>query len=390
MQNWWQTAIQDGFLGRPRANRLLPLDALRGTLIVLMALDHANGLIGGGKLDPELWANLFPNYRGDTLAFLTRFVTHLAAPGFFFLLGAGMALFAKTRRRQGWSSLQIGRFFAVRGLVLITLQFLAENPAWNLGAPPSRTTYFGVLYALGGVMVLGLPLLVIPRRWLVALSLALVVSIELLLPGARTGFIEYPPVQVLLLLPGYTAVGAGGFWVLYPIIPWLGVLGLGISYGRWLVADQEKALRGALWIGLGALLIFLPVRLMDGFGNIRPISPAGPRWMAILNLVKYPPGIAFLLFTLGADLVVLGIFARVKSSLPRAVLQGLAVYGQAPLFFYLAHLYLYATLGLWLAPTGIPRMLPYWLLGLEILFPFCWLYGRFKHTRSPESIWRLF
>jgi branched-subunit amino acid ABC-type transport system permease component len=37
---------------------------------------------------------------------------------------------------------------------------------------------------------------------------------------------------------------------------------------------------------------------------------------------------------------------------------------------------------------GIYRMVPYWLLGLAILFPLCWLYGRFKHSRSPGSLWR--
>jgi uncharacterized membrane protein len=103
-----------------------------------------------------------------------------------------MALLADARRRQGWSRLQIGRFFAVRGLLLVTLQFTLENPAWNLGGPRSSTTYFGVLCALGGVMILGLPLLAVPRRWLIPLSAVLLVSIELL-PGQRTGFIEYPP-----------------------------------------------------------------------------------------------------------------------------------------------------------------------------------------------------
>jgi branched-subunit amino acid ABC-type transport system permease component len=27
-------------------------------------------------------------------------------------------------------------------------------------------------------------------------------------------------------------------------------------------------------------------------------------------------------------------------------------------------------------------------LGLPILFPLCWFYGRFKHSRSPGSLWR--
>ena len=58
--------------------RLLPLDALRGLIIALMALDHANFFIARGKREPELWAGGFPNYRRDALAFLTRLVTHLA------------------------------------------------------------------------------------------------------------------------------------------------------------------------------------------------------------------------------------------------------------------------------------------------------------------------
>ncbi len=388
----WQAARPADLADRPQSRRLLPLDALRGIIIVVMALDHANGLIAGGKLEPELWANLFPDYRGDTVAFLTRFVTHLAAPGFFFLMGAGMVLFAGTRRQQGWSKFQITRFFAARGLLLIILQLFVENPAWNLGQTPSGTTYFGVLYALGGVMIAGLFLLAIPGRWVAPVSLAIIVSIELLLPEQRAGFIEYPPVRSLLLLPGYTSVGDGGFWVLYPILPWLGVLGLGMGYGRWLDTDREKALRGALWLGAAALLLFFPVRLLDGFGNIRPVSVSGPRWMAFLNMVKYPPSITFLSFTLGLNLILLGVCAWVTSPQVRAVLRGLAVFGRAPLFFYLAHLYLYAAIGLALAPhgLGIPRMVPFWLLGLVVLFPLCWLYAKFKHTRSAGSVWRLF
>jgi len=187
----------------------------------------------------------------------------------------------------------------------------------------------------------------------------------------------------LWLLPGYTE----GILVLYPIVPWLGVTGLGMAFGRWLVRDRQQAYRGALWLGLAALLTFIPVRWLGGFGNIRPVQ--GNDWIAVLNVVKYPPGVVFLLLTLGVDLLLLGLLAQI-AKVTQTILWPLAVFGRTPLFFYAAHLYLYAGMSLVVAPDGIgiPRMIPYWLLGLALLFPLCWLYGRFKHRRSLESLWR--
>lgn len=197
-----------------KPSRLLPLDALRGFIIVVMALDHANSLIAHGKLEPELWANQFPNYRGDALTFLTRFGTHLAAPGFFFLLGVGMVLFAMSRRQQGWSKGQIMRHFVVRGTLLILFQFFVENPAWET----TPTGYIGVLYALGWAMLIGSLLLHLSARWLTGLSVLLVVLTELLLPDAGSGFVEYALALRLWLLPGHTQETL----VLYPVMPWLG------------------------------------------------------------------------------------------------------------------------------------------------------------------------
>jgi hypothetical protein len=73
-------------------------------------------------------------------------------------------------------------------------------------------------------------------------------------------------------------------------------------------------------------------------------------------------------------------------------LGALVVFGSCPLFFYIAHLYLYGLIGLTVGPrgTGILPMYPYWLLGLAILCPLCWLYGRFKRRQAPGSLWRLF
>ncbi len=366
-----------------RSTRYIQLDIMRGFIMVVMALDHANYFIARGKAGPELWLGRFPDYQGQALPFLTRAVTHLAAPGFFFLMGAGMLLLAASRQKVDWTQQQIMRHFVIRGAVLVFIQFVVENPAWNIGAGPATSVYFGVLFALGGGMIIGGLFLFISDRWLALLSMLLIFSTEMLLPASRV-YVPYGVALRLWLIPGFTE----GIYVLYPIMPWLGVIGLGIVYARWLQADEKAAWRSALWLGLAALLAFIMVRWLDGFGNIRP--RAGDDWISFLNVVKYPPSLAFLLLTLGVLLTLLGLLARAPRGVVR-VLQPLAVYGRVPLFFYILHLYFYAFLGQWLNldGIGIAAMFPYWLAGLIVLWPLCWGYGRFKQSRPPQSLLRI-
>jgi uncharacterized membrane protein len=112
--------------------RLLPLDALRGLIIIFMALDHANYFIAQQHSSGEHWGGPFPAYE-SALSFLTRLVTHFSAPGFFFLMGVGMLLLAESRRKKGWNEWQITGHFWIRGFVLIMLQILIINPIWKAG-----------------------------------------------------------------------------------------------------------------------------------------------------------------------------------------------------------------------------------------------------------------
>ena len=66
-----------------------------------MALDHANYFVAQRHSPGEYWGGPFPAYT-SAAAFLSRLVTHPAAPGFFFLMGAGAALFAQRRAQEGW------------------------------------------------------------------------------------------------------------------------------------------------------------------------------------------------------------------------------------------------------------------------------------------------
>jgi uncharacterized membrane protein len=379
------------------------VNTLLSTLLTgaVMALDHANSFISHGKRELELWYFLFPNYNDDVLAFLTRFVTHLVAPGFFFLMGVGMALFTLSRRARDWTNRQIITHFLLRGALLILLQFLLENPAWDIGTDSSSLDYFGVLYALGGAMMIGSLLVLLPTTAVLPLSTLLILTTEALLLTPPITYTTFPAAQLLLYIPGFGDIFVPQTLVLYPILPWLGVMGLGLCYGRFLHTNPQRTYQLTSYIALAALMVFIPLHLLNSYGNIRPILTDD--WIGFFNLVKYPPSLTFLLFTLGINLLLLRVFSNqfsvISEQAPTSTLQSplaprlspLPTFGREPLFFYIIHLYLYGLMGLWLNRADTPtiaQMYPYWLLGLVILWPLCWAYGRFKNGRSPHSFWR--
>lgn len=121
------------------AKRLSALDIQRGFIMVLMALDHVVAFVY--RYHPsEVWAGAWTRY-SSWERFVTRLVTHLCAPGFFLLMGAGVALFLEARRRDGWTDSKARSFLWKRGLLLMLINQLVENRAWTLGfmtsqAPP--------------------------------------------------------------------------------------------------------------------------------------------------------------------------------------------------------------------------------------------------------------
>ncbi|MEJ2013891.1 MAG: heparan-alpha-glucosaminide N-acetyltransferase domain-containing protein [Anaerolineales bacterium] len=360
--------------GRQRA-----LDALRGLIIVFMALDHANYFIAQRHSSGEYWGGAFPVYT-DLPSFLTRFVTHFCAPGFFLLMGAGMSFFAASRRNRGWSWGAVLRHFLLRGLLLVALQLLLINLAWHWGPYPFPSFYIGVLIALGGTMILGSLLLPLRDLPLAGLILILFVGTELLHPAPELwGKLNIDVLNLLLLRPG----GDDLLWSNYPILPWLELVIFGMLLGRWMRRDPRKTLSRTWIIGASFLMLFLILRSLDGFGNIRPRP--GTNWMDFLNPVKYPPSMTFTLLTTGVNLIllsVLGWLSRRKA----AWLNILTAFGRAPLLVYVLHLFLYLALGRLLTPGGSSLLPMYalWLLGLAVLYPLAVWYSGWK-VRQPAA-----
>lgn len=381
---------------RPPAKRLLSLDALRGLIMILMAVDHVSWFVGKVH-QGEFWGIDLPRYP-DVLSFLTRWLTHLCAPGFFFLMGVGMILFAASRRQAGWTENKIMLFFIKRGLLLILLQLVVVNGAWLLGTfsealkiiePPGGgedvRLYFGVLYGLGANMI-GFALLLRLRAntaFIALLSIGSILAVQSLTPGAPQSGVLFSPLLRVILIPGHT-----GLWqCFYPLIPWLGVTGFGIIFGELLLKNREKLFRYTAVVGTGCLIFFVFLRWTGGYGNFHAWDNG---WMSFLNVTKYPPSLSFILLTLGINFLLLYLFSRMEHLLPR-IGRPLLIFGRSALFFYIAHLYLFAVIG-FAFPNGAAFQLMYlvWLLGLLLLYPMCRWYEGFKRSKPVESVWRYF
>ncbi len=367
-------------------SRLAALDLGRGLIMLLMALDHANSMAGlhtqGGG---EFWGGQFPDYASLT-AYLTRAVSHMCAPGFALLMGAGMALLAGRQQGAGGGSGAIGRF-ALRGGLLIALQFTLENWAWRLGAgfPYGGGIYVGVLAMLGACMLLAGPLARMNAVVLLASAAAAMALGWLLLPPFADWGEPVPLWLRLLAVPGR----GSGIIVLYPLLPWLGIVLAGLALGHALRRDAGTVLGRLPWIGLGLLLLFALLRAWGGeLANLRPL-PGGHLWSAFYA-VKYPPSPAYLCLTLGAFLLVTGLLHRLRPRRHGAYLRLLQAVGRSALPFYVLHLWLYALLG-WLTAPGVNLAGVYlvWLAGLVPLVPACLGWSRFKASRPCNSAWRL-
>ena len=376
---------------QPSSSRLIPVDALRGLIMIFMALDHTSYFLT--RAHPADWWGIPLQHYPSPLVFLTRFVTHPCAPGFFFLLGLSMVFFAESRRGLGWPDGRIRRYFLWRGLILIGLQLFAENIAWALvplqETAPGKTSlifmYLGVLYALGLSMIICGWLLRLRSSILIGAGVVAVLMTQFLTPGPRA----YPVSTILFSGLSSFLVRQAFLRVKYPVIPWLGVALLGMALGRKMARDPRRAYRQAFLFGTGAVVLFPIVRFIGWpVGDFHP--PAGSGWIAFLNLTKYPPSLAFILVTLGIDLLLLAFLSRREETLERWG-KPLLVFGRTALFFYIVHLYVFGLTGLALS-KAIPLgwMYLFWLGGLVLLYFLCSWYARFKAQKAPSSIWRMF
>ena len=375
--------------------RITSIDATRGLVMIIMALDHIRDFIHTDSL-----SNNSTNLATTTPAlFFTRWITHICAPTFMFLSGVSAFL---TLQRTGLQEAR--RFLLSRGLWLILLEFTLVNFGiwWDIHF---NIFMFNVIAAFGtGFIVLGL-LIKLPAKAIGFIGLLILFTHNLapLIPGAETSM--FKKVLMPFFAPGAMPFGQGKtFLMAYPPIPWLGILFVGFATGKLFLMDEFKRKTLFLKIGSISILLFILIRFINIYGDAVTWSHQKNSLFTVLsfiNVTKYPPSLDFCLLFLGIMFLVLSILENVENKFTRFTL----VYGKVPLFYFLIHWYIIHPVmfimvfmqgfkssdllfgfrfGRPKEESGLPLWGVYliWIGTVLLLYPICKWYGQYKASHN--------
>ena len=209
---------------------------------------------------------------------MARFITHFCAPTFFFLSGTSIAISTARKLQKGVSQRKVSLHLVKRAVVLVLLMVFIEGNAFGLSP-----LYFGVLGCFAACFII----FSVFRRLLWQAILGVSVAILLLHQILDLSFLPnegfWLLVKLYLHVPSY---GYYPFQVLYPIIPWIGVMGLGWCFGVYLNhLDNErirKLSKPIALMGVVSLVAFVVIRWLNGYGNL--VSRQGntiQAWLAV-------------------------------------------------------------------------------------------------------------
>lgn len=403
---------------KPVRGRIDSIDLLRGIVMVVMLLDHTRDFVHRDLLqgfDPTDLAHTNPK------VFFTRWITHFCAPVFVFLAGTG----ANLQFARGKSKRELSRFLITRGLWLVVLEFTLVRCAVFLNFDYRFLGVMQVIWVIGVSMIVLAALIHLPLRVVGGFGV-LMIFLHNLLDGFRVQGWQGPTSPVpgvgaklyIILHQPFEAFPVAGFpspvvFVIYPLIPWIGVMAAGYAFGALYQMDAARRRRLLVMVGGVATLLFVVLRAINLYGDPRPWgrqSSAAFTVISFFNTTKYPPSLLFLLMTLGPAVLALAWFERgPRTSRPhffvRRLREALVTFGRVPLFFYLlqwptAHLmsiivHLIAgkpvawMFGSQVTSSGPPPGVGFnlvvvyacWIAGVLLLYPVCKWFAVVKQRR---------
>ena len=322
---------------QPGTTRLQSIDLLRGLVMIVMVLDHVRDYVHTGGLfgDPtDLTTTTFA-------LFMTRWVTHYCAPVFIFLAGVGAYL----QRAKGMPLRDLSWFLWTRGVWLIVLEFTVIRITNWFNVDYSYLATLQVIWALGVSMIVLAALIHLPLRVIAGFGIAMVL-VHNAFDGVHVDGWKGPgsPVpsawgvvwillhQTTELLPVF---GGPVVFVIYPLVPWIGVMAAGYALGHLYTFEAARRQRWLMRMGIGLIVGFVLLRATNLYGDPSAWSTQRDGLMTMLSFIKvtkYPASLLFLMVTLGPALMALAWFERLgRSSVTNAITR----VGRVPMFFYL-------------------------------------------------------
>lgn len=343
-----------------KAERFVALDVLRGLTIIIMALDHSR----------DFFALSWVYYAPTDLAltnmevFLTRWITHFAAPTFMFLAGIGLFFASGRRSKNELASLAISR-----GFWLIFLELTLVGFFWSFNGEFMTHPKVAVLFAIGVSMISVGLLIYLPKPLIAVIAVGMLLGHNALDTIQPEQFGDYAWAWMLLHSPGNFFIGDIEVRVVYPFIPWIGVMALGYLFGP--ITKMPRAQRKKIFMmsGLSFVVFGLVLRYFNVYGDATLWGVEDSlelTIMSFMNFTKYPPSLIYLSVLIGMAMVIMSLFDRDLGSWSNPF----RYIGQVPFFFYVLHIPLLHLGGIALA-----------------LYTFGnadWLYGA-PISRSPEE-----
>lgn len=365
-----------------KTSRIHSIDFLRGVVMVLMAIDHSRTFLHED----------FPVFNAEDLGktspalFFTRWVTHFCAPVFIFLAGTSAYLMqVKTGSKK-----KVFIFLITRALILIFLELTLFRFLWNFsGSFTNPFALLVVIWAIGISMIFLAFLIYLPYRAILVFGLAVLLLHNLL---ANVSFPEGSAMSKLwafIYTGGFVPLGKASVFVLYPALPYFGLIALGYCLGYLFTPSFSTEKRKLILsiLGTSAIVVFVILRYFNLYGDPRPWETgknAMYSFMAFLKTTKYPVSLHFALMTLGPALLTLAFIEPIKN----AAVKFFVVIGSVPMFYYVLHLIFFSTIA---RITGFYKydlaMVYVWfVIVVFVLYLLCLWYSKYKFNH-PEKKW---
>ena len=379
------------------------IDLLRGSVMIIMALDHVRHFF-------HHEAFLFEPTdltRTTALLFFTRWITHFCAPVFVFLAGISAYLYGVNKTKH-----ELAYYLFTRGLWLVftELFIIGLGQTFNPSYPMFNLQ---VIWAIGISMIVLSSMIYLKRQFILTIAILLIAGHNLLdkvhIPGGSLAAVGWS----ILHEPANFFFGRFTIFVQYPVIPWIGILALGYCLGKLFSspANPGKIRTAKILLGVAAIALFLLLRISNLYGDASHWyhqKNAVFTLLSFLNLTKYPPSVLYILMTLGPALLFLAFAERPLNSF----LNKIVVFGRVPFFFYVVHIFIIHLLAMIAAVISgyrwsdmilktkvnrVPELKGFgfnlltvylvWIGLILLLYPCCKWYDQYKRTHVSSQRW---